>query len=88
MSEPTKFVAIVNKVQTLADNGLRVYLDLPEQAICEVAELMLYKRDGVVVDVAVTPKQNESPAGQEDESTAVSRTKAKKRVEQGDPGVQ
>ena len=32
MDSPTKFVAIVNKVQTLADNGLRVYLDLPEQA--------------------------------------------------------
>ena len=58
MQEPTKFVAIVAKVQTLADNGLRVYLDLPEQAIEAVAELMIYKREGVVLDMTATPKRN------------------------------
>lgn len=59
MSEPTKFVAIVAKVQTLADNGLRVYLDLPEQAIEAVAELMIYKRAGVVLDMVATPRAHD-----------------------------
>ena len=56
MSIPTTFYAIVAKIQTMADNGLRVYLDLPEQAIEEIAELMIYKRDGVVLDITATPR--------------------------------
>lgn len=69
MSEPTKFVAIVNKVQTLADNGLRVYLDLPEQAIEAVAELMIYKRVGVVLDIVATPRQDDGR--EQDESRKI-----------------
>lgn len=61
--KPTTFFAVVAKVQTLADNGLRVYLDLPEQAICEVAELMIYKRDGVVLDITATPRPRDTPDG-------------------------
>lgn len=38
--------AIVNKVLTTADNGVRVYFDLPEDAIPEAALLMDYKRTG------------------------------------------
>jgi len=64
-NEPLQFVAIVNKVQTLADNGLRVYLDLPEQAIGAVAELMLYKRAGVVLDMTVTPRKDDEPGTDE-----------------------
>ena len=45
------FVAQVAKVQILADGGLRVTLDLPESAILPVAELMVCKRDGQVLDV-------------------------------------
>lgn len=56
MTDLTKFYAIVAKVQTMADNGLRVYLDLPEQAIEQVAELMIYKRAGVVLDITATPR--------------------------------
>jgi positive regulator of sigma E activity len=47
------FQAIVARVQTMADNGLRVTLDLPEQAVLEAAQLMELKRLGVVLDVTV-----------------------------------
>ena len=45
------FPAQVAKIATLADGGLRVTLDLPESAILPVAELMVCKRDGQVLDV-------------------------------------
>ena len=51
--EPIEFDAIVNKVQTLVDNGLRVTLDLLEQAIEAAALLMALKREGVAVKVTV-----------------------------------
>jgi hypothetical protein len=41
------FNASVYKVQTLVDQGLRLTLDLPEDAISAVAKLMEAKRDGV-----------------------------------------
>ena len=69
MTEPTQFVAIVNKVQTLADNGLRVYLDLPEQAIEAVAELMIYKRAGVVLDMTARPRREHEPGTDESRKT-------------------
>lgn len=47
------FDATVNKVQTLADNGLRVTLDLPEQAIDAAAVLMAIKRQGLAIKVSV-----------------------------------
>ena len=50
------FQAIVARVQTLADNGLRVTLDLPEQAVVEAAQLMELKRLGAVLDVTVKGK--------------------------------
>ena len=55
MSKPDdlRFQAIVARVQTLADNGLRVTLDLPEQAVVEAAQLMELKRLGAVLDVTV-----------------------------------
>jgi len=49
--DPVHFVAVVQKVQTLADGGLRVTLDLPESAIMQAAELMVCKREAVVLDV-------------------------------------
>ena len=48
-----KFKAIVAKVQTLADGGLRVTLDLPEQAVMQAAQLMEVKRVGMVIEVAI-----------------------------------
>ena len=45
------FPAQVVKVQTLADGGLRVTLDLPETAIFAAAQLMECKRIGVAGEV-------------------------------------
>lgn len=42
-----KFDAIVYKVQTLADGGVRVTLDLPETCIPQMAMLAETKREGV-----------------------------------------
>jgi len=44
-----EFVASVAKVNTLADLGIRVTLDLPEDSIVEAAWLMSVKREGCVV---------------------------------------
>ena len=53
MTDPITFPAVVNKVSTLADGGLRVTLDLPEDAILAAAELMTCKREEVVLRVRV-----------------------------------
>lgn len=42
-----RFEAIVYKVQTLSDGGVRVTLDLPETAIPQMAMLAETKREGV-----------------------------------------
>jgi hypothetical protein len=49
-----EFDAVVAKVQTLADNGIRVTLDLPETAIEAAAVLMALKRNEHALRVAVT----------------------------------
>jgi len=49
--EPIAFAAQVARVQTLADGGLRVTLDLPESAVMAAAELMTCKRFGVALEV-------------------------------------
>ena len=54
-----KFWAIIAKIQTMADGGLRVYLDLPEDATEAASILMEYKRFGIVADITVRPKQND-----------------------------
>jgi len=53
LTDPITFPAVVNKVSTLADGGLRVTLDLPEDAILAAAELMACKREEVVLRVRV-----------------------------------
>lgn len=53
--EPVAFVASVNKVTTLADGGIRIALDMPEDAIVEAAWLMQCKRDGVVLQIVCKP---------------------------------
>lgn len=50
------FGAEIVKVQTLADNGLRVTLDLSEDEIEAASRLMAYKREGVAVKVRVEPE--------------------------------
>lgn len=42
-----RFEAIVYKVQTLADGGIRLTLDMPETAIPQMAMLAETKRDGI-----------------------------------------
>ena len=66
----TEFWAIVGKVQTMADGGIRVYLDLPENAIVQAAELMAYKREGVVLDVVCTPRVENEREPSDDEGKA------------------
>ena len=51
-----RFDAIVNKVQTLADGGVRLTLDLGENAIPQMAMLAQTKVDGIVLDVQVRAK--------------------------------
>jgi hypothetical protein len=54
MSDETlTFDATVAKVQTLVDNGIRLTLDLPEQAIEAAAVLMALKRQGSALKVTV-----------------------------------
>lgn len=60
MTDPIVFDCTCAKVQTLADNGLRVTLDLPEQAIEAAAYLMAYKAAGVVLRVTVEPAKGKS----------------------------
>jgi hypothetical protein len=47
VAEAIRFPAIVGKVQTLADGGIRLTLDLPETAIPEAAMLMEAKQQGI-----------------------------------------
>lgn len=54
--EPVTFDAVVNKVQTLVDNGIRVTLDLPETEILAMAWLAECKRDGLILSVRCTPQ--------------------------------
>jgi hypothetical protein len=44
-----EFQCTVEKVTTLADGGLRVSFDLPEDAIAEAALLMECKRNAIVL---------------------------------------
>ena len=52
--EQIRFTAEVHKVQTLADEGLRVTLDLPETTIPQAAMLMECKRHGIALDIVAT----------------------------------
>lgn len=45
-----RFEAIVYKVQTLADGGIRLTLDMPETAIPQMAMLAETKREGVPLE--------------------------------------
>lgn len=42
-----KFPAVVYKVQTLTDHGVRVTLDLPESCIPQMAMLAECQREGI-----------------------------------------
>ncbi len=55
--EVIKFAAQVAKVQSLADGGIRLTLDLPEDAIMQAAQLMECKRWGAALNVTATPTE-------------------------------
>ena len=55
MSEPIEFHATIAKVQTLADGGIRLTLDLPETAIVQAAQLMEVRRRMGAVDASLEP---------------------------------
>ena len=57
MADPVTFPAQVVKVQTLADSGLRVTLDMPDSEIIAFAWLAQCKRDGVALDVTCNPRE-------------------------------
>jgi hypothetical protein len=58
MTSEIKFPAEVQKVQTLADGGIRVTLDLPETEIPAMAMLAECKRQGIYLIFVV--KEEES----------------------------
>ena len=58
MSDEVVFPAEIAKVQTLADGAIRVTLDLPEGMELQAAQLMQYKRYGVVGTVTFEPVEN------------------------------
>lgn len=53
------FPATVYKVQTLVDGGIRVTLDLPENAIADAAALMECKRRQIPLVVTVKQSENQ-----------------------------
>jgi hypothetical protein len=57
--EIIRFTAQVNRVQTLADGGLRVVLDLPESAIDAATQMMQVKLAGAILEVAAVPIKND-----------------------------
>ncbi len=56
-AEQITVVAAVAKVTTLADGGIRVTFDLPEDAIIEAGWLMACKRDAVAVRLDIRPDE-------------------------------
>lgn len=53
MANKIIFSASVASVKTLLDGGIRITLDLPEQAIAQAAALMECRRDGIPLKVEV-----------------------------------
>jgi len=51
-----RFEAIVAKAQTLADGGIRITLDLPEDAIPQMAMLIEAKREGLPLEFVAKVK--------------------------------
>jgi len=51
-----KFDAIVYKVQTLSDGGIRLTLDMPETAIPQMAMLAETKREGIPLEFTAKVK--------------------------------
>lgn len=55
MNDVIQFDCVVNKVQTLADGGIRVTLDLAETEIVSMAALAQCKANEIVLQAQLTP---------------------------------
>ena len=53
-----RFEAIVAKVQTLSDGGIRLTLDMSEQCIPQMAMLAETKREGIPLEFTAKVKPN------------------------------
>ena len=53
-----RFDAIVAKVQTLSDGGIRLTLDMSEQCIPQMAMLAETKREGIPLEFTAKVKPN------------------------------
>ena len=53
-----RFEAVVYKVQTLIDGGIRLTLDMPETAIPQMAMLAETKRDGIPLEFVAKVKKS------------------------------
>jgi hypothetical protein len=54
-NEIIKFTADVAQVKTMADGGIRITLDLAESETETAMKLMDYRRESVVLGVAIAP---------------------------------
>lgn len=63
MTDAIEFDAIVSKVSTLIDQGLRFTFDAPETAIVAAAQLMAAKREGVALHITVTTDKQSLSTG-------------------------
>lgn len=70
MSNALVFIAVVEKVQTLADGGIRVTLDLSETAIPEMAALAACRQQGLVLRFEATEHEQAEPDKPRRASTA------------------
>lgn len=70
MAETITVVASIAKVQTLADNGLRVSIDLPETAIYAAAWLMTCKAAGVAIDLTLAQHERKGKTETEMQANA------------------
>lgn len=55
-----RFQCSVEKVQTLADGGMRVWLSLPETALLAAAQLMACQQHGVYLSAELVPQGDEA----------------------------
>jgi hypothetical protein len=73
------FTASVFKVQTLSDGGIRVTLDLAENATLQAAHLMVCQSQGIALEATLKPVEMKVQPENGGNRT-ISRTKAKRRV--------
>jgi hypothetical protein len=58
-SEVIHFKAQVAKVQTMVDGGIRIILDLPEDAIDTATKMMQAKQAGAILEIAAVAVKND-----------------------------